>query len=284
MWLALFVWQQNGYNKSKKGCDQMAIKHLFLDLDGTLLDPSGQVSAHTAQVLRQSGLAITLVSARAPLEMMGAIQALQLTSPQIAFNGGLLFQPGQSKLLHATPIPLTAVSQVLAVMRHQFPQVSCSYYTATHWYTQRLDRGVIMESQLTGQQAQVQPDLPPDAIFKIMLIMFDEATMTALQQALLALKLPTISIKRSGQLYLEITSRQAQKSTGIAAVFAAKQLVKAETAAFGDGENDLPMLQAVGVPIVMGNARPDIKAYGQYVTKSNAADGVAYGVQKWLLQ
>lgn len=261
----------------------MRIRHLFLDMDGTLLDPQGEVNQHTAQVLRNSGLGITLVSARAPLEMQAAVQALGLTEPQIAFNGGLLFKPGHSDQLHATPIPAAAVTQVLTLIQRDFPQVSCSYYTAEQWYTQRVDRGITMESQLTGQQAQVQTTLPSGPLFKIMLILFDEATMVALQEALQALGLTTISIKRSGQLYLEITSRQAQKSTGIAKIFATEQLEKAETAAFGDGENDLPMLAAVGVPIVMGNARPEIKAHGRYVTKSNAEDGVAYGVEKWLI-
>ena len=33
-----------------------------------------------------------------------------------------------------------------------------------------------------------------------------------------------------------------------------EQLAKEETAAFGDGHNDLPMLEMVGYPIVMDNA------------------------------
>lgn len=61
-----------------------------------------------------------------------------------------------------------------------------------------------------------------------------------------------------------------------------EHLTKIETAAFGDGHNDLPMLEMVGNPIVMDNAAPEIKTIAKYITKSNIEDGVGYGITHYL--
>ena len=50
------------------------------------------------------------------------------------------------------------------------------------------------------------------------------------------------------------------------------------TYAFGDSENDLPMLRAVDVPVAMGNALPRVKAMAAYVTDRVEQDGVATGL------
>ena len=118
--------------------------------------------------------------------------------------------------------------------------------------------------------------------FKIMMITFDETTMRELAKYLQSLDLPEITIQRSGKAYLEITHHLAKKSKGIAYILQKEQLTKEETAAFGDGHNDLPMLEMVGYPIVMDNAFDDIKAIAYKTTKSNDEDGVGYGIHKFL--
>ncbi|RRK10567.1 HAD family phosphatase [Lactiplantibacillus garii] len=265
------------------------IKYLFSDLDGTLLNPAGTVSQANVDALRQAGLPITLVSARAPIEMLGAVRALDLTGPQIAFNGGLIFDYREGQIIPLQTAPLTRqrAATLLKLIQTEFPAVSLSCYTRDHWYVQKMDRGVRAESQLTGQTPTVTnyADLLATGdhqIFKIMIMTLDNALMQRLASTLKRRADPDISVKLSGKTYLEITSQAAQKSRGIAYIMDTCHLKAADTAAFGDGENDLPMLKAVGTPIVMGNATPDIQAAGRFVTKTNAEDGVAYAVQHFL--
>ena len=44
--------------------------------------------------------------------------------------------------------------------------------------------------------------------------------------------------------------------------------------AFGDGGNDISMLQTVGTGVAMGNALDDVKAHADYVTTDVDNDGV----------
>ena len=52
--------------------------------------------------------------------------------------------------------------------------------------------------------------------------------------------------------------------------------------AIGDNYNDLEMLAFAGVPFIMENASPELKAYGWPVTRSNDENGVAAAVEQVL--
>lgn len=261
------------------------IKHVFLDIDGTLIKTDGRLTAQTIKTIRQANFSTTLVSARAPFEMQAMIQALGLTGPQIGFNGGIIFQQGVSEPLAQFPISADSCQQLVEYLQTSFPTVSQSYYTATSWLTTQIDAEIKYEQQVTHQQPTVVTRTALNqqlTIFKVMLIIFDADQMATIKTQLQELQLPDISIKQSGDWYLEITSEQAQKSTGIARIRAMNQLQVNELAAFGDGENDMPMFQAVGVPIAMGNANDVVKQHARYVTRTNDEDGVAYGIARYL--
>ena len=49
---------------------------------------------------------------------------------------------------------------------------------------------------------------------------------------------------------------------------------KEEAIAFGDGFNDIEMLEAVGTGVAMGNAKDEIKAHANCTCRSVEEDGV----------
>ena len=53
------------------------------------------------------------------------------------------------------------------------------------------------------------------------------------------------------------------------------------TRAFGDGGNDVRMLQVAGIGVAMGNANDSIKAVADYVTASVDDDGVKKALEYW---
>ena len=44
--------------------------------------------------------------------------------------------------------------------------------------------------------------------------------------------------------------------------------------AFGDGGNDITMLQHVAVGVAMGNANPEVKEIADYITDDVDSDGI----------
>ena len=65
------------------------IKHIFSDLDGTLLDDQGKISKKTQEVIENSNLPFSLVSARAPQAMESLINQLNLKSSKLLLMAGL---------------------------------------------------------------------------------------------------------------------------------------------------------------------------------------------------
>ena len=55
-----------------------------------------------------------------------------------------------------------------------------------------------------------------------------------------------------------------------------------QTIAAGDADNDIPMLQAAGLGVAMGNALPHVKAEADYIAPSNEEDGVATAIREFM--
>ena len=88
---------------------------------------------------------------------------------------------------------------------------------------------------------------------------------------------------RLGDGMNEITVEDINKGAGLLAYVDALPERPRRTIAFGDSENDLPMLEAADVGVVMGNARPHViervRARGGHVTAGVLEDGVAVALE-----
>jgi Cof subfamily protein (haloacid dehalogenase superfamily) len=85
-----------------------------------------------------------------------------------------------------------------------------------------------------------------------------------------------IYICRTWDHYLEFLSLRANKGNGLRALATALGVDLADVAAFGDAENDIPMLQVCGMGIAMRNAPDAVKKAARHVSPwTNDEDGVA---------
>lgn len=57
-----------------------------------------------------------------------------------------------------------------------------------------------------------------------------------------------------------------------------------EVCVFGDYLNDISMMEQSGLPIAMGNAHREVKEAALAVTEGNDEDGVARGIERYILQ
>ena len=261
------------------------IKHIFSDLDGTLLNESGQITQETEQTIKDKGIPFTLVSARTPKDMAPIVSKLGLESPQVAFNGGLIYLPKKDghEIVSEHYLQWDLAEKMIMLIQTYYPHLGFSFYDDANWYTCSLDEGIKIEASIGSQTPQLVDrneffKRKPVKIFKIMLWIFDEIEMIRVAEFLNSLEIKELSIVQSSKFTLEITDYEAQKSRGIDFILDHYQLNKEEVAAFGDGHNDIPMLKKVGHPVVMENASDEVKAHGKYVTKRNTENGVSYGM------
>lgn len=81
----------------------------------------------------------------------------------------------------------------------------------------------------------------------------------------------------------EIYPKRNTKATGILKVLEYLHIPIEESYAFGDGKNDIEMLETVGCGIAMGNASDEVKQYAKEITDTVDQDGVAVGIAKYVL-
>ena len=81
----------------------------------------------------------------------------------------------------------------------------------------------------------------------------------------------------------ELYSKKNTKATGILTALKHLGIPVEQSYAFGDGKNDIEMLSIVGCGIAMGNASDEVKSYAHQVTDSVLEDGVATGIEKYIL-
>ncbi len=84
----------------------------------------------------------------------------------------------------------------------------------------------------------------------------------------------TASFRRPEPYSGEITLRVNSKETGIRAVLDHLGKTREDIIAFGDGANDLAMLDFAGYSVVMDNALDAIKEHGDYITAAVDKDGI----------
>lgn len=81
---------------------------------------------------------------------------------------------------------------------------------------------------------------------------------------------------------VEIYSKKNKKASGILEALKYLDIPIEQSYAFGDGKNDIEMLEAVGCGIAMGNASDEVKEYADKVTDTVQNDGVAAGIEKYI--
>ena len=81
----------------------------------------------------------------------------------------------------------------------------------------------------------------------------------------------------------EVLPPRINKGAGLASLLAELSVSPAHTLACGDAENDVEMLQLVGVGVAMANAKPQALAACDVQTASCAEDGVAQAVERFAL-
>jgi len=70
------------------------------------------------------------------------------------------------------------------------------------------------------------------------------------------------------------------KSIAVHAVLEYFGLSPEEALAFGDGDNDIDMLEKVGFGIAMGNGSKALKNIANFVTKKSTEDGIDYALRE----
>lgn len=272
----------------------MKYKAICTDIDGTFLNADRQLSARTIAAVKQLGKEVPfiLASSRMPSAMRHLQQQLGiLHHPLICYNGGYVLHYSQSteqpEVLGDVQIPLSVCSAVVQLAKGT--SVHVSLYQADHWYAPQEDQWTQREIKNTKVTPTI---LESDKVLQAwhksesgahkIMCMGQEEEIKELAEKLEEEFGEQMYIYKSKSTYLELAPRSISKATALATLLQERFAISmSEAVAFGDNYNDIDMLQAVGLGIAVGSARPEVLAVADEVTTANIEDGVAVSIEKY---
>lgn len=284
----------------------MAIKLLALDLDGTLLTSSGDISRANRQAIeevRRRGVHVVLATGRRFRDARPVALELVLgDDPIIAHNGALTKHARTAATVAARLLPLEAARAVLRIGRACGADAMVSddphgagllVYERRSEGNKELARYIEWSRRVVGTESEVLAVaslvdyLDHDPVH----IAFAGgcATMDDLGRMLAAELNGRVRIVRTFYTkkdfaLLDIISPEASKGAGLAAVAAEYGVAREEVMAIGDNFNDLEMLEFAGTGVVMGNAEAELRRDERFhPTASNDEDGVALAIERFIL-
>jgi hypothetical protein len=262
------------------------IRLVIADVDGTLVTQDKVLTPRAIEAverLRGAGIAFSITSGRPPLGMRMLIDALGLTEPIAAFNGGVLVRPDFSVISQSFVRADTAAKVIISILRHG---LDCWVYTDRDWLVRDANAPHVAREQWTVKFApKVVPDFDAylDRVAKIVGISDDYAAVARCEADVQHDCGNHVSAARSQPYYLDVTHPDANKGHVVTALSEALSIPPAQIATIGDMPNDVLMFQKSGLSVAMGNATSEVQRQAQFVTTSNEEEGFANAMEAFIL-
>ena len=261
----------------------MTFKAICSDIDGTLLNSERSLSPNLISIVSSISPKIPffLASARMPAAMRHLLQDLNRPKePLIAYNGALVLD-AEGKELESIHIPIHLVEEIVLLANELKLHLSLLY--GEQWHTLNEDYFALREIENTKVVPSWTDPLVVIERWKAdnhgahkVMCMGDATKIDNLYQSLLQRLGNQLHLYRSKDTYLEIAPKPISKATGLKKILEHGYAIEMnEVVAFGDGYNDIDLLQQVGWGVAVANAFPEVKAVANEITKHHKEDGVA---------
>ncbi|MBO1748157.1 MULTISPECIES: sugar-phosphatase [Stenotrophomonas] len=274
------------------GRRQSTIELVAIDMDGTLLDPAHKLTARVKQAIaraRTLGVHIVLTSGRPVPGLAPFLHELGIDGDDdycIACNGGLVQRIGPRETVVEYPLSFDDFVYCEQVAREI--GVHFQALDAQRMYTPNQDISIytVADSHLSRMPLSYRrvADMDPGMSF-IKLMMIDEPdVLDAAIARLPAALTERFAVLKSAPFFLEVFDHRAGKGPSLQKLAEHLGIDRANVMAIGDQENDLTMLQYAGTSVAMGNAIDAVKAVARFETATNADEGVARAIERFVLQ
>lgn len=276
----------------------MAIRLIALDIDGTLLDSHWRVPEANREAIRRAtarGIEVALVTGRRFDFALPVIDQID-SALTLIVSGGALVKARDGRTLVRHLLPREVAAEVLAATRafrdatalvfdrpraaqviHEGLDTSDPHRRAYY------DRNRDFIEEVVPLEAALTED-PIQVMFSGRFLQMRTLIETLRARPVAArIALAVTEYESRDFTLVDINRAGCTKGATLQEWAAGRGVAREEIMAVGDNFNDLEMLQAAGLPVVMGNAVEGLKQLGWPLTLSNDEGGVAAAIERFAL-
>lgn len=279
----------------------MKIKVIVLDIDGTLLNSEKKISDLTKNALiqaQQNGVKIILASGRPTVGMVALTKELEMDKHHgliVSFNGSQVVDCETHEILFNQTMPINECQALLEHLKKfdVIPMITRDetmyvhdVYKCNISIPNNPNFNVIQYESRGGSYKLCEvDDLATFADFpqnKILVAGSPEY----LKENYLSMSEPFKGILNSmftASIYYEFTALGIDKAHALDTVLKPLGIHHDEVISFGDGHNDISIINYAGIGIAMANAVEDLKQAANEITLSNDEDGIYHSLKKYVL-
>ena len=273
----------------------MAIKCIALDLDRTTLNKEGRLSEGNRKALEEviaAGIHVVIASGRAFDTLPQDILSVAGIEYAITGNGAAMYHLPTGRCLKRYRLSKQAVEAIMNATKAE--DVTYEAFIDGIAYA---DKVYLEDPQRFGATPQAVEYVKSTRHMQDNIVQFIKEHKDCLDCMDIIVKdedmkrrvwklvqeaTDEVYITSSIQQLVEIANQNAGKKSGLAFLADLLGISPDETAAFGDADNDVDMLQYAGYGIAVENASDNCKAAADYITKHHDEDGLAYGIRNIL--
>ncbi len=265
---------------------------IALDLDGTLTNSEKIITPRTFDALmkaQREGVRLVLASGRPTFGIAALANQLQLADYGgyvLSYNGGRIIDWCEKTVIFSQ-----VVDQKLVPILYDFAEKAqlpiVTYLPEAILASKNEGEYLAEEARINGMPIVVAQNFVEEAMqiaggSTKFLIPGEPELLIQLESEMKAALSEQMEVFRSAPFFLELPPKGIDKAQSLQRLLTHLGLERESLMAFGDGFNDLSMIQFAGQGVAMANAVEEVKSIADFVTTSNEEDGIAHALEQLL--
>lgn len=265
---------------------------IALDLDGTLTNSEKNITPRTFDALmkaQREGVRLVLASGRPTFGIAALANQLQLADYGgyvLSYNGGRIINWCEKTVIFSQ-----VVDQKLVPILYDFAEKAqlpiVTYLPEAILASKNEGEYLAEEARINGMPVVVAQNFVEEAMqieggSTKFLIPGEPELLIQLESEMKAALSEQMEVFRSAPFFLELPPKGIDKAQSLQRLLTHLGLERESLMAFGDGFNDLSMIQFAGQGVAMANAVEEVKSIADFVTTSNEEDGIAQALEQLL--
>jgi len=257
------------------------VRVLATDFDRTLVWKDTELHSRTLDALRRAqdaGILVVVVTGRMVQSVRRALEPAHLDAPVICYQGAVVAD-AEGRWLRHVPLPLELARETIEALAAE--GYSPNVYVDDELYVAEDTEAARSYGRLNHIEYHVVGDLidwlvdPPTKLVCV----GDPAALDELKPRMVERFGDREYISKSLPHFLEFAQGGVTKGAGLDFLSEHSGFTREETVAFGDGENDVELVEWPPFGVAVENATPSVKAVASWICPSAEEQGVAQVIE-----